>query len=123
MGLSVVVGVGVVVGVLMLFSQLVDKQKHEALRNFFLIISIPLLFIIPASLVIEQNNCSSVVMNQTTAGNVTTFEYGTYCYEQPNGSRALLLSFSTIVFLFIFYVFVRFFGDLLSWLQKIVKKL
>jgi hypothetical protein len=43
---------------------LVDKEKHAHIRNFLLIISFPLLMIIPTSLILEQTNCE-IVLNYT----------------------------------------------------------
>lgn len=63
MSLAVVIGVAVVVGTFLLFASMIDRQKHIHLRNFLLIIAFPFLFLIPASLVLEQTNCDLVLTN------------------------------------------------------------
>ena len=100
MSLSVVVGVSAVIIVFMLFTQLIDKEKHSHIRNFLLIIIFPLLFIIPATLVLDQTVCD-LRINTTTEkwiyGNNFTVDHWNYDYSDiPNFSPADLDDPSTI---------------------------
>lgn len=156
--MGVVIGVGVTIALIMLFTAMVDREKHAVIRNFLLVISIPFLFVIPSSLVLDQEICE-VVLNDTATyyrygsnfsypngsstyhwdyGDPPTFlpnedvaylfhtydayTYTTYCYEQPNGSRAFLLGFTTVIIVFMLYIGFRFFGDVLKWFQGVVRK-
>ena len=121
MSLALVIGVGVVVMVFMLFSFLVDKERHAHIRNFLLIISFPLLFLIPASLVLEQTNCEKMINQTITTGNITTYTYGEVCITNHNGSMGLLKAMGVILFIFIAYVFIRYFGDIIKVLTDVVR--
>jgi hypothetical protein len=122
MSLSVVIGVGIVVGLLMLLSSIVDKKKHQYLRNFLLVISPALLFISPASVSLDQTVCDTVVINETITGNVTTYEHGEHCFEKLNGSRAFIMSYGVILTLYMLYIGLLFFGDVLKWFKDVVRK-
>jgi len=122
MSVSMVLGVGVVAGLLILFSYILG-EKHKILRHFLLMVVLPLLFLIPASLTMEQEVCQPVVANETVSGNYTSYEYQNYCYDDSNGSEAFIYAYGTILVLFMIYAGIMFFGDVLKWFRNIVKKI
>jgi hypothetical protein len=152
MGLSVVVGVGVIAFFFLAFAGLVDREKHKHIRNFLLIISFPLLMIIPGSLSLEQTVCELKLNTtyetyqygnnftgyhwdydtgtapdgpQTDAylfhKNITNY-YGQYCYTVSNGSRALFTSYALMLLVFVVYVFLLFFKEIIDAFNNLRKK-
>lgn len=152
MGLALVFGVGITVIVFMLFTRLINGEKHEHIKNFLLIIIFPLLFLIPASLVLDQTVCE-VVLNSTyntyQYGNNftgyhwdydtgtapdgpqtdayvfhinTTNTYDNYCYDKANGSQGFLRAYVIILIVVMTYIFIVFFTDILKALKNIVRK-
>ena len=85
MVLGVTIGVGITVFLLMFFTSIIDKEKHKHIRTFFLLISLPLLFLIPSSLVLEKEICEVVPINETLY-----YEYGNnftdYHWEDYEGA-------------------------------------
>jgi len=150
--LGVTIGVGIVVFLLMFFSSIIDKEKHKHIRTFFLMICLPLLFLIPASLVLESNVCEVVVVNESTyyvyGDNFTdyhwdytfsptpqnpldaaylfheekSFVYDTYCYDKADGSRTFIIVFSIILVVFMIYITIMLFSDIIALLKDLIKK-
>jgi len=150
--LAVIVGVGILVFLLMYFTSIIDREKHKHIRTFFLMISLPLLFLIPASLILDQEVCEIVLSNDSeifvygnyfddyhwdgyniTAPSQTdkeaflfhtdkTYSYETFCYEKRNGSAAFFKAFAIILVVFMIYIGFIFFADIIGWLKKIMKK-
>ena len=122
MGSMVVIGVGITVFLLMFFSTIVDKEKHKHIRTFFLLVSLPLLFLIPASLTLDKEVCEVVLDNSTVVSNTTSYDYSTYCYSNEDGSKTFIRAFSIILVVFMIYIAFIFFADIIAWLRSIIKK-
>ena len=132
MTLSVVIGVGVVIGVILLVSQLIDREKHAALRHLLMAVCLPLLLLIPATTMLEQDVCTpfqdTVTTNNTYNGtllsqSVVSYTYSDYCVKMGNGSTVFMRVLATINFLYVFYILIRYAGDVLSWLKNIGRKI
>jgi hypothetical protein len=122
MSLAVTIGVGIIALVLLAYSSLISSEKHGVLKNFIMMIILPLLLIIPASLMLEQQDCTTQVTNTTVTGNTTAYAYGDVCYSHNNGSTMLLKVYSVILILMMFYIIIKYVGELLTGLTKLVKK-
>jgi hypothetical protein len=120
--ISVVIGVGIIIFFLLAFSKIVDTTKHKHLRNLFLIMSFPLLFLIPTTLVLEQNICEPVVNSTAVAGNTTTYTYTDYCYEQSNGSGVLLRVTGVLVAIYFMYLIIWYGGEVIKSIKDVVRK-
>ena len=152
LGLGVTIGVSVVVFLLMFFSTIVDREKHKHIRTFFLMICLPLLFLIPASLVLESTTCE-VVLNSSediyVYGNYfddyhwygynitapsqldkeaflfhvdTENTYTEYCYHKEDGSRTFIIAFSVILVVFMIYIAILFFADIIAFFKDLINK-
>ena len=117
-----VVGVGIVVLVFLLFTKFIDGEKHTHLRNFLIILVFPFLFLIPASLTLDQTVCEVVVVNETTVGNTTTYEHDDHCYYKANGSSGFLKAYVTILIVFMTYVLIMFGADIIKGFRNLVRK-
>jgi len=95
----VVIGVGITVFLLMFFSTIVDKEKHKHIRTFFLLVSLPLLFLIPASLSLDKEVCE-VVLNDTQEVYIYGNNFTDYHWASCEGASEAPLQTDRQAFLF-----------------------
>lgn len=123
MSLSFVVGVGVVVLSLFIFSSLIDKEKHKYLRTILLLIGVPLLFLIPGNLVQQQEVCDVVINSTNYNGSHTYYDYDTFCYEKNDNSGTFAVVMSVVVLIFAIYVIFMVWADIIKVLNNLRRRL
>jgi hypothetical protein len=109
---ATVIGIGVIVAILFLFAQSLDRKLHPHLQVFSIIISILLLMFIPKTLMSNENHCEMQVASSTLTGSTTTYTYTQVCYSSKDTTPESLAKYTTLYsrilitywFLYMFFV-------------------
>jgi len=95
-GMTLVMGIGIVSGMLFLLSLMIDDQEHGILKFFFIMVILSLMLLIPKSFGDEMRNCETVVANSTAVtASITAYEYTSYCFTETSTTNG---TFMQIVF-------------------------
>lgn len=106
--LGVILGVGIIAAVFLFIAFKLDEE-HGILRFAFIMFSMGLLFLIPASVIHNENVCEVVLNDTEIVGNSTYYDYTTYCYEENGTGSSFVKAVKYPYWLFIAYLIVYLF--------------
>lgn len=88
---AIVLGVGISSFLLFYLSNSFGEGDHDLARQILKLLSVGfgviLLLVIPQTLMVSDV-CDSVMNNSTVTGNVTSYAYTSYCYQETNTALA-----------------------------------
>lgn len=90
-------------------SSIIDKDEHILLKLLFICVVMVSLVLLGKSSLDAQNVCRNVVANETVSGNVTSYEYTTFCFETTT-SKTNFIFYNGILFIVgVFLAYVLFY--------------
>lgn len=107
-----------------------DKQ-HQVLKVICLVFAFLCMYVLSNHLLSSQNYCEILPANQTTVGNLTTFEYERTCFSYPMSTGLSLFKLMNYLiriltiygFFYVGYLIIFYINDLKEAVNSIAKKL
>lgn len=122
MMLTLVIGMGIIAGILFYVSFSLEK-KHFLLQLLCIIFALLSLNIMTATMVESRSECTTELSNTTIIGNVTDYQYSQVCQTRELQSPVTLFKVMTwFLRLFLTYVVIYFFIEVITYIKESVSK-